>query len=149
VTPPPAPPGDPNQQQLPLGQAPPPAPPGDPNQQQLPLGQAPPPAPPGDPNQQQLPLGQAPPPAPPGDPNQQQLPLGQAPPPAPDQQELPTDVTPEEAAQNVQAVMEQYNVDQQTAAAMLEAERQGWPIDKVLQTFVPNYQADAAPGVPA
>lgn len=59
--------------------------------------------------------------------------------------ELATDVTPEEAAANVQGLMEQFNVDQETAAAMLEAERQGWPEDKIMATFIDNQQPALEP----
>lgn len=51
------------------------------------------------------------------------------------------EITPEEAAQNVQMVMQQYEVDEETAAGMLEAERQEWPIEEIISTFAPNYQA--------
>lgn len=49
------------------------------------------------------------------------------------------EITPEEAAQNVQLVMQEYQVDEETAAAMLEAERQEWPFDEIIATFAPNY----------
>lgn len=52
------------------------------------------------------------------------------------------EITPEEAAQNVQAVMQEYQVDEETAASMLEAERQEWPIEKIIATFVPNYASE-------
>lgn len=48
----------------------------------------------------------------------------------------PADVTPEEAAANVEAVMAQYGVDQETAAAMLEAERQGWTDEQIAAAFL-------------
>lgn len=46
------------------------------------------------------------------------------------------EITPEQAQVNVEAVMEQYNVDQQTAAGMLEAERQGWSDEQIAQAFL-------------
>lgn len=52
----------------------------------------------------------------------------------PQEQQQP-DVTPEEAQANVEAVMEQYNVDQETAAGILEAERQGWDDDQISEAF--------------
>lgn len=45
------------------------------------------------------------------------------------------DVTPEQAAQNVQLVMEQMGVDQQTAALILEADRQGFDADEIMSAL--------------
>jgi hypothetical protein len=45
------------------------------------------------------------------------------------------EITPEQAQANIQAVMEQYGVDQQTAIGMLEAERQGWTDEQIMEAF--------------
>lgn len=51
----------------------------------------------------------------------------------PQEDAAPTgDITPEEAAANVQGVMQKYGVDQETAAMMLEADRQGFEPDEIL-----------------
>lgn len=46
------------------------------------------------------------------------------------------EITPEEAQANVQAVMIEHKVDQQTAAGMLEAERQGWTDEEIAEAFL-------------
>ena len=53
------------------------------------------------------------------------------------------EITPEQAAVNVQAVMEQYGVDQEVAAAMLEAERQGWSDEEIAAAFLSEEPANA------
>lgn len=45
-----------------------------------------------------------------------------------------------QAMENVQAVMQEYNVDEQTAAAMLEAERQGYDQAEILEAMQRNTQ---------
>lgn len=56
------------------------------------------------------------------------------------QEEMPMDmptgeVSPEQAAINVEAVMREYNVDEYTAAAMLEAERQGYDPEEITEAL--------------
>lgn len=50
------------------------------------------------------------------------------------------EISDQEAEANLMAVMEQYNVDQETAAAMLEAERQGWSDEEIADAFLAEEQ---------
>lgn len=54
----------------------------------------------------------------------------------PGEEPVQDEQTMQAAAQNVQAVMQQYGVDEQTAAAALEAERQGYPIDDITKQLL-------------
>jgi hypothetical protein len=60
--------------------------------------------------------------------------------PMPEQAPAEAEITPEQAVANVQAVMEQYEVDQNTAIAMLEAERQGFSPEEVVAALQRNMQ---------
>lgn len=54
------------------------------------------------------------------------------------------EITPEEAQANVEAVMQQYGIDQNNAAAMLEAERQGFSPEEI-QAALQERQAQQQP----
>lgn len=69
---------------------------------------------------------------------QQQAPQPQA---VPSNQAPPVDP---QALQNMQDVMQTYNVDEQTAAAMLSAEAQGYPPEQILAAFIGQSQGVAA-----
>jgi hypothetical protein len=50
--------------------------------------------------------------------------------------EAPQDnISPEQAQANVEAVMQAYQVDKQTAAGVLEAERQGYTDEEISTAF--------------
>lgn len=72
--------------------------------------------------------------------------------PDPKDKPQPGDVQPDpgpdpQAAANMQAVMEHHNVDQNTAAAMLEAERQGYDPQQILDTMQGHTQPQEAVNV--
>jgi hypothetical protein len=60
--------------------------------------------------------------------------------PQPEQMPQEGEMPDPQAMQNVQAVMQEYDVDEQTAAAMLEAERQGYDQEEILQAMQRNTQ---------
>jgi hypothetical protein len=70
---------------------------------------------------------------------QAMLPTGEMPPEAPQapmQGEQGGEITPEQAAINVEAVMQEYGIDQETAAEMLDAEFRGVPPEQIQEALL-------------